>query len=352
MQRDRPLGIGPRGSGAPGQRPPPPPFGSTPEPSVCGGQERVKCLVINKNSGFPGWVAIFGLPGCRLGVHDAAGRSGAGEAREFVQIEMIAVDRLIPYVRNARTHSGDQIAQIAASIAEFGFANPILVGEDNVIIAGHGRLLAARSLGLPDVPVIVLDHLSEAQRRALVIADNRIAENAGWDEQMLAAEINALRDEDFDLDVIGFSDAEIDDLFIGLGDESGSDGDGEFDGGGGGSVHGGGAGTSAPAAAPSATLAERFGIPPFSVLDARKGWWQDRKRAWLDMGIRSEFGRGEGERACPGGSVMPGQGTRKDYQPGAAKAFNDGAVLGKGGLADQVAAAATARRAKKEASNG
>ena len=170
--------------------------------------------------------------------------------------------------------------------------------------------------------------------------------------KVLAAEINALRDEDFDLDVIGFSDAEIDDLFIGLGDQSGSDGDGEFDGGGGGSVQGGGAGTSTLATAPSATLAERFGIPPFSVLDARKGWWQDRKRAWLEMGIRSELGRGEGERACPGGSVMPGQGTRKDYQPGAAKAFNDGAVLGKGGLADQVAAAATARRIKKGASNG
>jgi len=97
---------------------------------------------------------------------------------------------------------------------------------------------------------------------------------------------------------------------------------------------------------------EAGAIPPFSILDASKGWWQDRKRAWLDMGIRSELGRGEGDRACPGGSPMPGNGSRKDYKPGAAKAFNDGAVLGGGGLADQVAKAATARRQKKEAAHG
>src|SRR5579875_4227515 len=93
-------------------------------------------------------------------------------------IEYRPVERLIPYVRNARTHSEDQIAQIAASIAEFGFTNPILIDADGVIIAGHGRLLAAKLLGLAEVPVIVLDHLSDAQRRALVIADNKIAENA------------------------------------------------------------------------------------------------------------------------------------------------------------------------------
>ena len=261
-----------------------------------------------------------------------------------MQIEMIAVDRLIPYIRNARTHSGDQIAQIAASIAEFGFTNPILVGEDNVIVAGHGRLLAARSLGLAQAPVIVLDHLSETQRRALVIADNRIAESAGWDEQMLAAELAALREEDFDLDVIGFSDAEIDQLFEGLDDEDGEDGDGEFEGAG----DAGSAAVTLPVAA-STSLAERFGIPPFSILDARKGWWQDRKRAWLDIGIRSQLGRGEGDRACPGGSPMPGNGSRKGYKPGAAKAFNDGAQLGHGGLADQVAAAATSRNAAKGA---
>ena len=118
-------------------------------------------------------------------------------------------DQLVPYIRNARTHSAVQVAQIAASIAEFGFTNPILIGEDGVIIAGHGRMMAAQSLGLPDVPVIVLDHLSDAQRRALVLADNRIAENAGWDNDMLASELAALREDDFDLDLIGFDDASL-----------------------------------------------------------------------------------------------------------------------------------------------
>ena len=260
-----------------------------------------------------------------------------------LQIDMMPTVRLVPYIRNARTHSADQVAQIAASIAEFGFTNPILIGEDDVIIAGHGRLMAAQTLGLADVPVIVLDHLSESQRRALVLADNRIAENAGWDNAMLASELAALRDENFDLDMIGFDEAELDELLAGF----------EFNGGEalGGEVQGGNA-TAEPAPSSSGSLAVRFGIPPFSILDARKGWWQDRKRAWLDLGIRSELGRGEGDRACPGGSPMPGNGSRKDYKPGAAKAFNDGAVLGGGGLADQVAKAATARRQKKEAANG
>lgn len=210
-----------------------------------------------------------------------------------MQIEMISVDRLIPYVRNARTHSADQVAQIAASIAEFGFTNPVLVGEDNVIVAGHGRLMAARSLGLAEVPVIVLDHLSETQRRALVIADNRIAESAGWDEQMLAAELAALRDEDFDLDVIGFTDLEIDQLFEGLGLDDGSDGGQEFQGTDAAGPEEGGAAVPSAGGAATLSLAERFGLPPFSVFDARKGWWQDRKRAWLGLGIRSELGRGD-----------------------------------------------------------
>ena len=119
---------------------------------------------------------------------------------------------LIPSARNARTHEEDQVAQIASSIAEFGFVNPILVGSDNVIIAGHGRLMAAQQLGLNEVPVIVLAHLSEAQRRALVIADNKIAENAGWDEELLKLELADLKDIGFDLDLIGFSDTELDQL--------------------------------------------------------------------------------------------------------------------------------------------
>ena len=113
-------------------------------------------------------------------------------------------DKLIPYARNARTHSDAQVAQIAASIAEFGFTNPILAGSDGVIVAGHGRLAAAQKLGLASVPVVVLDHLTATQRRALVIADNRIAENAEWDEAMLRVELADLQDEGFDLDLTGF----------------------------------------------------------------------------------------------------------------------------------------------------
>lgn len=119
-------------------------------------------------------------------------------------IERWPTDKLVPYARNARTHSDEQIAQIAASIVEFGFTNPILAGGDGVIVAGHGRLAAAQKLGLEQVPVVVLDHLTPTQRRALIIADNRIAENAGWDEAMLRIEIASLQDDDFDLALTGF----------------------------------------------------------------------------------------------------------------------------------------------------
>ena len=120
------------------------------------------------------------------------------------KIEQWPTAKLLPYARNARTHSEDQVAQIAASIAEFGFTNPILAGSDGSIVAGHGRLAAAQKLGLERVPVVVLDHLTPTQRRALVIADNRIAENAGWDDSMLRIELEALQLEGFDLDITGF----------------------------------------------------------------------------------------------------------------------------------------------------
>ena len=120
------------------------------------------------------------------------------------RIEHWPIDKLLPYVRNARQHSDEQIAQIAASIAEFGFVNPILTGADGVLVAGHGRLAAARKLGLPTVPVVVLDHLTPTQRRALVLADNRLAELATWDDALLRIELEALQDNGFDLDLTGF----------------------------------------------------------------------------------------------------------------------------------------------------
>ena len=126
-----------------------------------------------------------------------------------IQVERWPVERLIPRATNPRTHSPQQVAQIAAAIREWGWTNPILVGADNDIIAGHARLLAARQLGLNEVPVILLGHLSEAQRRALVVADNQLALNAGWDEELLRLELAALQEEDYDLSLAGFDDEEL-----------------------------------------------------------------------------------------------------------------------------------------------
>jgi len=133
-----------------------------------------------------------------------------------MNIETIAVDLLIPYARNSRTHSDEQVAQIAASIREFGFTNPVLIDGQDGIIAGHGRVLGARKLGMSDVPCIRLAHLSEAQKRAYVIADNKLALNAGWDEKMLALELQDLQGMDFDLSLTGFLGNEIDELLAEL----------------------------------------------------------------------------------------------------------------------------------------
>ena len=127
------------------------------------------------------------------------------------QIKWEAVDKLIPYAKNARTHSDEQVAQIAGSIKEFGFNNPILVDKDNSVIAGHGRLMAARKLGMDKVPIVELQHLTESQRKAYVLADNRIALNSGWDTSMLSLELQDLKD-DIDLSLLGFDPDELDAL--------------------------------------------------------------------------------------------------------------------------------------------
>ena len=141
-------------------------------------------------------------------------------------VEQWSIDRLIPYGRNARTHSDGQVAQIAASIVEFGWTNPVLADSQGNVIAGHGRLAAAKSLGLDTVPVVLLDHLTEAQRRAYILADNKLALNAGWDEETLAAELHALNGDGYDLGVIGFSDEELEALMAPLADEDAGQGDG------------------------------------------------------------------------------------------------------------------------------
>jgi DNA modification methylase len=197
-----------------------------------------------------------------------------------VKITQKKVTELIPYVNNSRTHSDEQVAQIAASIKEFGWTNPILVDGTNGIIAGHGRLLAARKLGYKEVPTIELSDLTETQKKAYIIADNRLALNAGWDNEMLTIELNDLLADGFALEMLGFDHAEIDALLMLDGDDIDN-------------VNGAGAGS----------LSARFLIPPFSVLNAREGWWQNRKKAWLSLGICSEIGRD----AAPSGTKMVSQ---------------------------------------------
>lgn len=165
---------------------------------------------------------------------------------------------------NSRTHSPAQIKKIAKSIKEFGFLNPIITDGKDLIIAGHGRLLAALDAGLTEVPTISAEHLTEQQRRAFMIADNRIALDAGWDEEILKQELIDLKDFDFDISAIGFDDKEMDAFFAEENENI-----------------------------KKGSLKNDFLIAPFSVFNAREGWWQDRKRLWLSLGIKSEMGRGD-----------------------------------------------------------
>jgi len=128
------------------------------------------------------------------------------------EIEYVSTQELIPYARNSRTHSDEQVAQICASIKEFGFTNPVLIDADGVIIAGHGRTIAAQRLKIKEVPCLRLSHLTEAQKKAYVIADNKLALNAGWDDEMLAVELGELSELNFDLEKTGFTNDEISSL--------------------------------------------------------------------------------------------------------------------------------------------
>ena len=178
------------------------------------------------------------------------------------------IKELIPYCNNSRTHSDEQVLQIASSIKEFGFTNPVLIDDQGGIIAGHGRIMAAQKLKMDEVPTITLSDLSEAQKKAYIIADNKLALNSGWDDELLKIELEQLKELDFDLGLIGFSDDELALLMLDEDDPVSSD--------------------DKPS---NGSLADRFLIPPFSVLNAREGWWQNRKKAWIGLGIRSEQGR-------------------------------------------------------------
>ena len=135
-----------------------------------------------------------------------------GSGVQSAKIEQIPTADLIPYARNSRTHSDEQVAQIAASIREFGFCNPVLIDAENTIIAGHGRVLAAGRMKLETVPCLRLTHLTDAQRRAYVIADNRIALSSGWDSELLANELSDLHADEFDMALLGFDVTELDRL--------------------------------------------------------------------------------------------------------------------------------------------
>lgn len=134
-------------------------------------------------------------------------------ARTTTQMEMVSTNKLIPYVNNARTHSAEQVNKLRSSLREFGFVNPVIVDKDYGIIAGHGRVLAAKEEGIDEVPCVLVDYLTEAQKKAYIIADNRFAQDAGWDEELLRIEIESLQGEDFDISLTGFEADEIADLF-------------------------------------------------------------------------------------------------------------------------------------------
>jgi len=182
------------------------------------------------------------------------------------QIEQVATADLIPYARNAKKHDAAQVAKIAGSIREFGFNNPVLIDSENGIIAGHGRIMAAQKLGMESVPCLRLSHLTDAQRKAYILADNRLAEiGGGWDEEMLKLELADLAALGVDVTELGFDELTADMQ------------------------------EAADLADAKKTLSEKFGVPPFTVLNAREGWWQDRKRAWLALGIKGESSRTESD---------------------------------------------------------
>ena len=172
--------------------------------------------------------------GVHLGIHLPESRAANQQQSEEPNmtlsfapdvIEQWPLDRLKPYARNAKMHGADQVAKIAASMAEFGWTVPCLVSDDGELIAGHGRVLAAEKLGLKDAPVIVLGHLTDEQRRAYRIADNKLTELGEWDEAVLSGELQLLAAEDFDLSLIGFDDAELDALLSGLDEETDTEGE-------------------------------------------------------------------------------------------------------------------------------
>lgn len=145
-------------------------------------------------------------------------------AQNELTLDYRSIDELIPYVNNSRTHSDEQVAQIAASIKEFGFLQPVVIDADNGIITGHGRIMALKKLGMDKVPTIQAGHLTDAQRRAYVIADNKLNDNSGWDNDLLSVELGALKDSNFDIGLLGFEAKELANISESLFGEAGGEG--------------------------------------------------------------------------------------------------------------------------------
>lgn len=190
--------------------------------------------------------------------------------------KLVPIDELKEHPQNPRIHPGSAIDKLTRSIEEFGFTQPILVSKDGYILAGHARLKASKQAGLTEVPVIFLD-LEGEKATAYLIADNKLQEETDWDLAVLKDLMDDLKIDGFDLELTGFSEEEIEDLMsdFNIEDDEYYDDDG-----------------SEVEETANKTLAERFGVPPFSVLDARQGYWISRKKAWLSIGIKSELGRG------------------------------------------------------------
>lgn len=185
--------------------------------------------------------------------------------KQNLTIKYLPVEDLIPYARNTRTHTPEQVNKVASSIKEFGFTNPVLVDAEKGIIAGHCRVMASQKLGMQQVPTIEVTGWTDAQKRAYIIADNKLALDAGWDEELLRIELEELKNDSFDIELTGFELSEIDEI---LGSEESQ----EFE----------------ESEQPLGSLSEKYLEPPFSILDSTSGRWVERVRLWKSLGLKRD----------------------------------------------------------------
>jgi hypothetical protein len=213
-------------------------------------------------------------------------------------VPLVPIEEVRPDTRNPRTHDPAQIEKLVSAIRAVGWTNPILADDSGRILAGHGRLMAAQQLGLEAVPVLRLRDLTDEQKALILLGDNRLAEDAGWDREALAALLREIEESGAGLAATGFGEDEIETILreaasLQLAAPAAVDGAADLQDATQAALDDA-AGEGGAPAVPSGngSLSARFGVPPFSVLNARDGWWQNRKRAWLALGIRSEVGRG------------------------------------------------------------